>query len=540
MGLRWFSDGIEVNSTAIQRKNDWKTTNVHGFAASCFKPDRLLACPIFRRKVVMQNSVSTIDLVIIIAYILATTAFGAWFVKRSGDMKGFTLAGKSIPGWAIGLSLMATYLSSISFLANPGKTYASDWRPFVFSLTLPIAIWIAAKWFIPLYRNHVQTTAYEYLEARFALWARLYMGLAYILLQIGRFAVVLYLTALALAALLGVDIKVLILGLGLLTMVYTLLGGFAAVIWTDVVQSVVLLLGGLVCLGLLISGLDGGWQQLQGVASSHHKFDLGSMDFDLLIQGFWVIFIFGIVENLKNFSVDQNYVQRFLSASSENEAKKALWLGGLLYIPISALFFMIGTTLFVYYLNISPDDLPAKADQIFPYFIVHELPVGVVGIVIAGVLAAGMSTLDSSFNSSATVVTIDFYKRVLNPDADDAAQLRVIHGATLVIGVVATMASLAMMSVKTALDVWWQISAIFGGGMLGLFLSALLLPKLTSPQAMIATLMGVLFVAWASATKLGVDMDVGFPLHTMMIGVVGTLLILLSATLLQFFSREKD
>ena len=260
----------------------------------------------------MSNGISFIDYSIIVFYLVTTTAFGAWFVKRSGNMEGFTLAGKMIPGWAIGLSLMTTYLSSISFLANPGKSYASDWRPFVFSLTLPIAIWIAAKWFIPLYRNQVKTTAYEYLEQRFALWARLYMGTAYILLQIGRFAVVLYLTALALAALLDIDIKVLILGLGFLTVIYTLLGGFAAVIWTDVVQAVVLFIGGLLCLFLLLSNMPGGWEQLSAVASRENKFALGPMDFDLVIQGFWVIFIFGIVENLKNFSVDQNYVQRFI------------------------------------------------------------------------------------------------------------------------------------------------------------------------------------------------------------------------------------
>ncbi|MDX8386921.1 MAG: sodium:solute symporter [Ghiorsea sp.] len=481
-----------------------------------------------------MNSISTIDYAIVVVYIVLTTAFGAYFVKRSGDMQGFTLAGKLIPGWAIGLSLMATYLSSISFLANPGKSYASDWRPFVFSLTLPIAIWIAAKWFIPLYRNHVKTTAYEYLEQRFALWARLYMGVAYILLQVGRFAVVLYLTALALAALLDVDIKVLILGLGVLTVIYTLMGGFAAVIWTDVVQSIVLFFGGLLCLFLLLSNMPGGWEQLSSVASREHKFDLGSMDFDLMVQGFWVIFIFGIVENLKNFSVDQNYIQRFLSASSEAGAKKSLWLGGLLYIPVSALFFMIGTALFVYYLNVQPDDFPAKADQIFPYFIVHELPVGLVGLVIAGVLAAGMSTLDSSLNSSATVFTIDFYKRVFNTDADDQAQLKMIRLSTALIGVIATGASLVMINAKTALDVWWQMSAIFGGGMLGLFLSALLLPKLSSKHALIATLAGLVFVTWASATKFWfVEAAFGFGLHTMMIGVVGTLLILMVAFVLQ-------
>src|SRR5210317_632908 len=139
------------------------------------------------------HTVATLDYVIALIYMLATAGFGAWFVRRSGTMQGFTLAGKLIPGWAIGMSLLATYLSSISFLANPGKSYASDWRPFVFSLTLPIAIIIASRWFIPLYRNTVKTTAYEYLEQRFGLWARAYMGIAYILLQIGRFAVVLYL-----------------------------------------------------------------------------------------------------------------------------------------------------------------------------------------------------------------------------------------------------------------------------------------------------------------------------------------------------------
>lgn len=487
----------------------------------------------------MTNSISSIDYFIIVFYLVATTAFGIWFVKRSGDMKGFTLAGNLIPGWAIGLSLMATYLSSISYLANPGKSYASDWRPFVFSLTLPIALWIASKWFIPLYRNQVQTTAYEYLEQRFALWARMYMGAAYILLQIGRFAVVLYLTALALAALLDMDIKVLILVLGFLTVIYTLLGGFAAVIWTDVVQAVVLFMGGLVCLLILMINMPGGWEQFSTVTSREHKFALGAMDLGMVTQGFWVIFIFGIVENLKNFSVDQNYVQRFLSASSEAEARKALWFGGLLYIPISALFFLIGTALFVYYLNVPAGTLPAKADQVFPYFIVHELPTGMVGLVIAGVLAAGMSTLSSSLNSSATVYTIDFYKRVFNTSADDHSQLKIIRSATGLIGLVATLASLAMINARTALDVWWEMSAIFGGGMLGLFLSAVLMPRLTSRQAMAATATGLIFVAWATASKAWfADSGWGYGLNTMLIGVIGTLLIIAVSYLLQLLQRE--
>ena len=483
------------------------------------------------------HTVATIDYVIASLYVLATAGFGAWFVRRSNTMEGFTLAGKLIPGWAIGLSLLATYLSSISFLANPGKSYASDWRPFVFSLTLPIAILVATRWFIPLYRNKVKTTAYEYLEQRFGVWARVYMGAAYILLQIGRFAVVLYLTALALASLLATDTATLIVLLGGLTIAYTLVGGFAAVIWTDVVQSVVLLLGGMLCLYLLLSHMPGGWEQLSATAARQDKFALGSMDADLLVQGFWVIFIFGIVENLKNFSVDQNYVQRFLSAPSEAQARKSLWLGGLLYIPVSALFFMIGTALFVYYLNVPAAGLPEEADKVFPYFIVNELPTGLVGLVIAGVLAAGMSTLDSSLNSSATVWTVDFYKRLLRSDADDARQVTVIRTATAIIGVLATAASLLMIDAKSALDVWWKLSAVFGGGMLGLFLCALFYRHMQPRQAMFATVVGVLFVAWATITSTWfIDTGWGFPLHVMMIGVCGTLVIVVAGFLV---SRQK-
>lgn len=489
----------------------------------------------------MSNSISAIDYFIIVIYLVGTTVFGIWFVKNSRDMKGFTLGGNIIPGWALGLSVMATYFSSISFLANPGKSYASDWSPFVFSLTLPIAMLVASKWFIPLYRNQVRTTAYEYLEQRFSLWARLYMSSAYILLQIGRFAVVLYLTALAIAALMNVDIKVLILILGILTVLYTLLGGFAAVVWTDVTQAVVLLLGALLCLFILLYNMPGGWDQFTAVATKAHKFSFGSMDFNLMIQGFWVIFIFGIVENLKNFSVDQNYIQRFLSASSEKEARKALWLGGLIYIPISALFFMIGTALYVYYLNVPAETLPAKADEVFPFFIVHELPVGLVGLVIAAVLAAGMSTLSSSLNSSATVYTIDFYKRVLKTESNDHAQLNMVRLATGIIGTLATLASLEMINAKTALDVWWKMSAIFGGGMLGLFLSAVLMPKLQSWHALVATLAGLIFVAWATSSKLWfADSTWGFSLHTMMIGVIGTLLIIGVSYVLQLFSNTSS
>jgi len=480
------------------------------------------------------NSLPLLDLAIIALYLLGTTAFGIWFVRRSRTLEGYVLGGRALPGWAVGISILGTYLSSISFLANPGKSYASDWRPFVFSLTLPLACWVAARWFIPLYRNRIQTTAYEHLERRFGYWARAYAGASLILLQIGRVAVVLYLVALAMAQLLGWPIHWVILGLGALTLVYTAIGGFAAVIWTDVVQSLVLLVGAVLCLILLLAQIPGGWETVSRVTAEQQKFELGSLDWDLLQQGFWVIFLFGLVENLRNFGIDQNYVQRFLSARSDREAVRSLWLGGLLYIPVSALFFLIGTLLFVYYQAVPTPELPAKPDQVFPFFIVEQIPTGLVGILIAAILAAGMSTLDSSLNSSATVWAMDFYRRKLRPDADDARLLWTTRLTTVVVGIVGTGASLAMIQVKTALDVWWEISAIFGGGMLGLFLLGLLVPRANGRSALAATALGIGVIAWGT---LGRDLPAesawpAFPVHTMLIGLSGTLTILVSGWLL--------
>lgn len=487
-----------------------------------------------------SHSLPSLDLIIVAVYLLGTALFGAWFVKRNNTLEAYTLGSRRLPGWAIGISILGTYLSSISFLANPGKSYASNWSPFVFSLSLPIACLIAGYFFIPFYRKRVQTTAYQHLEQRFGYWARAYAGISLILLQVGRIAVVLYLVALAVSQLLGWDLVTVILALGVLTIAYTAAGGFEAVIWTDVVQSIVLLGGALLCLLLLLMNIPGGMEQAMATASAQGKLALGSFDWDLAIQGFWVIMLFGIVENLKNFGVDQNYVQRFLSARSDRDAVRSMWIGGLTYIPVSALFFLIGTMLFVYYQAMPTPDLPAKPDQVFPFFIVTQLPTGVVGIVIAAVLAAGMSTLDSSLNTSATVWAIDFYRRWKGEQTADHTMLSITRWTTIIIGIIGTGAALLMIEVRTALDVWWQISAVFGGGMLGLFLLGIMVPRACAKTAVIATVLGILVVAWNNfLPKLGVIPEwAQLPLHPLLAGLAGTATILLSGWILSLGKNQ--
>lgn len=492
--------------------------------------------------VVSPRQLPILDLAIILIYLMGTTAFGVWFARRGRSLAGYVQGDRSLPWWALGVSVLATYLSSITFLADPGKSYATDWRPFVFSLTLVPACWISVKWFIPLYRRRIQTTAYEHLEQRFGFWARAYAGVSLILLQIGRVAVVLYLLALALSGLLDWEIHWIILALGLITLFYTALGGFAAVVWTDVVQAILLLAAALASVVVLWTSIPGGTETIWQIASRDHKFAFGNMAPSLVQDSALVIFLFGITENLRNFGIDQNYVQRILSARSDRAANKVLWLGGLIYMPISALFFLLGTLLYVYYASVPNAALPDKADQVFPFFIITTMPAGLVGLVIAGLLAAGMSTLSSCLNSSATVWVIDIYQRLCRHPRNEQQLLWLTRVATLVIGCIGIGASLAMLEVRTVLDAWWAISAVFGGAMLGLFILGLIVPTATSGNALVAVCLGILVIAWGTVSKyLGATSGtLVFPLHTLLIGFAGTLTVVLSGWLLSFTNSRRS
>lgn len=490
----------------------------------------------------MQSHFLALDGIVLAAYFLITMAVGLAFWKRSRSVEGFTAAERSLPGWLLGISIVGTYVSSISFLALPGKAFAANWNPFVFSLSLPLATWISVKWFLPFYRTGVHVSAYSHLEKRFGPWARGYASLCYLLTQLARIGTVTYLMALPMAVLLGWDIRWIIIGTGIATTLYTFIGGIVAVIWTDAVQTVILVVGAVVCAGLMVGGLPEGPGQLFRLAAEHDKFSLGSFGGSLTESTFWVVLIYGVVINLQNFGVDQNFVQRYLTARSDAEARKSLWLGGLLYVPISAVFFFIGTALFAYY-TANPDALPAeyrlpgKSDSVFPYFIVTVLPPGVTGLLIASIFAAAMSTISSSLNSSATVILHDYYQRYFRPAATERQRMLVLHVSTLVIGLLGTAMALAMIKVKSALDAWWTLAGVFGGGMLGLFLLGFLSRRAHGRAALAGVTGGVLVILWMSLSPqwTGALAAARSPFHSFLTIVFGTaalLLIGLSATVL--------
>lgn len=478
----------------------------------------------------------TLDLVVLVVYAVGVTGFGCLFYRRAATPDGFTSASGRLPGWVVGLSIFGTYLSSITFLALPGKAYGADWNAFAFSLSLPLAAYVAARWFTPLYRASHDVSAYAYLERRFGVWARLYAMTCYLLTQMARYGTILFLVALALERFTGWSIAGVIVVTGVLVIVYTVVGGIEAVIWTDVVQSAILTLGALVSAAVLVFGMPEGAGQVFRIAGAHDKFSLGALDLAFTSSTFWVVLVYGLVINLQNFGIDQSYVQRYQAARSPADARRSVWIGALTYIPVSALFLFIGTALFAYYTaqpQLLPEALRAAdmGDRVFPYFIVNELAPGLTGLVIAALLAAAMSTVSTSLNSSATVLLSDVYLRFVRPQAPAAAQVRFLRLATLVLGVIGTATALLMISIKSALDVWWNLAGIFSGGMLGLFLLGALSRRTGSAQAALGVVLGILVILWATFSR---DLGLPFanPLHAFMTTVVGTLAIFLAGVLI--------
>ncbi len=505
----------------------------------------------------MNTTLPWLDIAIILVYMVGMLLFGCWFYFRSRSPDSFTRANGNVPPIVVGLSIFGTFVSSISFLALPGKAFISNWNAFGLSITVPIAGWIAVKWFVPHYRKVGAISAYEHLETRFGTWARVYASLCYMLTQFARMGSVLFLLALPLHHLLGWDIRLIIIAVGGVSTIYSMIGGIAGVMWTDAIQSAILIVGALLCAVILVFSMPQGPQQLFEIANQHDKFSLGSWSFtDFRTSTFLVVLLYGMAINLQNFGIDQNYVQRYLTAATDRDARKSVWLGAWLYLPVSAFFFFIGTALFSYYTarpelltdpNVTADIAAGKGDGVFPFFIVHQLPSGVTGLLIAAILAAAMSTLSTSINGCATLTLKDFYTRFFRRNASEREQMCVLYGSSLIWGVIGVLCALLMTHAKGILDAYWTLAGIFSGGMVGIFLLGMLSRRVSSLSAFIGAVFGLGTIVWMtlSLEKFNVWPEsfnaFRCPLHEFMIPVIGTLAILLVGfSMGLIFSRKSN
>lgn len=515
-----------------------------------------------------MHNLPFIDLAVIACYMLAMIGVGMYFSRKNKNSEQFTKASGEIPGWAIGLSIYATFLSSNTFLGVPGKAFGSNWNAFVFSISMPLAAWIASKYFVPFYRNTGEISAYTHLEKRFGPWARTYTVICFLLTQFARMGSIFFGIALSLQALTGFSMQSIMIVMGICIIIYTVLGGIEAVIWTEVAQGIIKTLGALLILFLVVKEIPGGFATIIDVAKADHKTSLGSLSPNFTESTFWVVLFYGFFINLNNFGMDQNYIQRYHTAQTSKQASKSIWLCVWIYVPASLLFFVIGTALYAFYqsqpglidpvkLQVAAERLGASAsqeqihqlaasfkpsdygDKVLPFFMVNNIPTGLVGLIVSALLSAAMSTISSNMNASATVFTVDIYQKYFKPDITDKRKLYLLHVSTIAFGVIGLCTGLAMIGSKSLLDIWWELSGIFAGGMLGLFLLGIISRQTKNAAAVTAVLIGIIVILWMTFSgKLeGNYAFLRNPLHKNMIIVVGTLTIFLTGLIITKLRR---
>lgn len=493
----------------------------------------------------MKDSLHWIDYLIIIASTLLTVVVGLYFSGRQKSAAKYFAGSGTIPSWAIGMSIFATLISSITFLAYPSAAFQSNWILLVQGLMVPFIL-VGMIWFIiPLYRKVIRLSAYEYFEKRFGFFARLYSSVSFSLMTFSGMGTVLYLLGLALSSMTGMNIFMIIAVLGFLVMLLTLVGGIEAVIWMDVIQGSLLIGGGLLCVGIMVFAPEGGPTAVFREIALSDKIGLGPYDWDFTRLTFIVMALNGIFYAVQKYGTDQTMVQRYLTAKNNREAKTAAFTGILLSIPVWALFMFIGTVLFVFY-QVSGAPLPdgISADAVFPHFIMAELPVGATGFVIAGLIAAAISSLDSDLNCLAAIGVEDYYQR-FKPDSTD--KQRLYMGRVLV-----ATSGLAAMLVAFLYVIWegegvlgiiFGLYAIFSGGIAGMFLLGLV-SRRANKQGLYAGIgTCVLFTAYAVLTTTAVGdsgllLDLGpynFPHHQYMVGVYSHVIVFVVGYIASFF-----
>lgn len=363
------------------------------------------------------------NIAVVVLFLFTMAGMGVYFLKRNNSSEEYFLGGRKIPGWALGLSMVGTSISSITFLALPAAAFVLDYRQLTPNLFMPVAALIACWIFIPFFRRGLKTTAYEYLESRYGTGIRIYAALYSLLGQLLRLAIILYLVVLPLSEMLDISESTAILAFGVITCFYTVFGGIEAVVWTDVVQTVILLGGGLLCVAAVAFQLPGGLPQILEIGMEYDKFSLGPLDFSFSERTFWVMSLIGFIGFISEFSSNQNVVQRYIAAPTLREARKATLICIVMSLPTWIFFFFIGSCLFAYYKVFPSAEVAAmKPDDVLPHFILTEIWPGVGGVIIAACLAAAMSSLSSSINAVSTIWTIDFL-RLMRRKGNDRFEL---------------------------------------------------------------------------------------------------------------------
>jgi solute:Na+ symporter, SSS family len=474
---------------------------------------------------------SLIDSIIVLTYLAVVFGIGIYFSRNQKTTEDFFLAGKNVPGWVVVFAIVGTMISSTSFVGHPGNVYARDMWNLPSFFLLPVVMIFIARFVVVFYRRTIKMSIYDYLEKRFGYSARAYGAAAFIISRVVDMSATLYFLALPVSYLSGVSVWWVILIVGLVTLAMTVAGGLAAVVYADVLQGVLLIGGALTCLGIALFRPEGGPSAVLNKAWEGGKFGMGNWSFSLTEENIWFFLVGGGIWAVQRYALDQHIVQKYLIAKSDRQAKMSAFFGAIACLPIWFMFFFLGACLWAFFqLNGTPlpDGVTAVKDNIVPYFIKTQLPVGAIGLVVAALLAAAMSSLDSDLNSMATVIVDDFYGR-LRPKTTDRQRLQMGRLAVTVLGLLAIVFSQLWIGIGTAMEFGVQLFSIATAGMLGLFALGALTKRANAKGAVVGIIACVLFTAWATLTSVKLPalnhvlLDLGplnYPLHPFLIGVL--------------------
>lgn len=483
-----------------------------------------------------------IDQTILFSYFFINVLIGLYFAfgkKQTPDE--FISARNSMPGWALGCSIVATYFSSIGFLAFTGKAYDTDWAIFAYALTILLPLYLAIKYFIPFHRKNKDVSSFSCLSRRFGPWATNYAIIFHSITLIIRMGVMLFLVSKTIAFATGYSELHIILIVGIITTIYTCSGGLKSVIWTDVIQFAIMIVGTFLIFGYLIYNTQDGLSGFFSIAVDNNKFNLGDFSPSLIKKTFWTLLISDSIMNIYVFGISPAYIQRYLAASSEKEAKSTMLWSTLCYCLLVFIFLAIGTALFTFF-QTNPSLLPSDingGDAAYTYFIGNILPIGMRGLMISAILAAAMSSIDSTVNSLSMLYLVNIHQQYINPNPGRRTSMNILYTCSAFLGGLAIVIATLFRNQESMLDTWMTLLSLFMGGTLGIFILGLISKKAKSPAAIIGLIAGTLIIAWSFATQYLPEKYV-FPLNVLMTYTVANCVIVLVGLLITLFKRQTN
>ena len=480
-----------------------------------------------------------LDLAVIAVYLIAITWFGARFRKNQHNLKDYFLGGRNAPWWAIALSIVSAETSTLTVIGTPALSFSGNFQFLQLVLGYLLARMVISALFLPQYFRGEMFTAYELMRRRFGEPIRRLTAGTFLILRALAEGVRVFAVSIVVAIVLGTGQLVSILVIVCLTLFYTFEGGMTAVIWTDAVQMFLYVLGAALSFWVILHQIPGGWEHVATVANAAHKFQVFDFrfawtpEFFARSYSFWAGLIGGCFLTTASHGTEQLLVQRLLAAKTESQSRAALLSSWIVIFFQFALFLFIGLLLFVHY---SDNAMPAPqpADSIYPRFIWSSLPTGVAGLVIAAILAAGMSNLSAALNALASTTVMDFYKPLVmrrDPLRSDAHFLGIARWATVAWGVVLFLVGLVARHVGSVLEAGLSIASILYGSLLGVFLLGLLTKRVQQRSAIIGMVTGLLVMLYVRT-----ETHIAFTWYV----VIGTAATFSTAYVISLFLKEPE